>query len=161
MSNTLLDIGPLTEDVKIRGAVVTVSALSALDIFRILVRFPEVRSLFNGGETSSWTVDQLLLTVPNAVYAALAICTGTEDDAEAEEVASKLSVAYQTKLLAAVLRLTFPEGVGPFATEFRQMLDKLSVETEDLQTQLQGVSLASLQMDIPPQPKRGRSHRVN
>jgi hypothetical protein len=109
----------------------------------------------------SWSAEQLMQLVPSAVYAALAICTGTDGDLEAEKVASKLSVAFQVKLLSALMRLTFPEGVGPFATEFRQMLDKLSVETEDLQTQLQSASLASLQMDIPPQPKRGRSHRVN
>ena len=157
--NTLLDLGPLTEKVEIRGIEITVSGLTALDIFNLLVRFPEIRTLFDS-KNSSWTAAEMMKSAPKAIYSALAICTGANTP-EAEKVASMLPVAYQTKLLSAVLRLTFPQGVGPFAQEFRQMIDGLTAEAEELQNLSQSASLASLQVDMPPRTKRGVSCCVN
>ena len=161
--NTLLDIGPLYEVVTIRGKDIRVTGLTAFDIFDLLVRFPKIRSLFDKGDDETvWNSEQLIKTAPPVVYAAIAICTGSSGEDKAEEIASKLPVADQLKLASVVLKLTFPEGVGPFAQQFREMTGKLTVEAAaDSASPSQTASLASLQVDMPPQRKRGSTHHVN
>ena len=50
----------------------------------------------------------------NAVAAIIAAGCGYPGDEQPETVAGKLSLDAQADLLAAILRLTLPKGIGPF-----------------------------------------------
>ena len=58
--------------------------------------------------------DQLLAMGGDAVAAIIAAGCGYPADDKAESVAARLSLDAQADLLAVILRLTLPKGVGPF-----------------------------------------------
>ena len=59
-------------------------------------------------------VDQLFAMGGDAVAAVIAAGCGYPGDDKAENVAANLPLDAQADLLAAILRLTLPKGVGPF-----------------------------------------------
>ena len=122
---SLLDIGPLTEEVSVGGKTVTVNGLSPEGFFYLLEKFPAIRSMFGGG-VKSVDIGMLQSVGPMCVATVLAIATTDRnlypgplfDWNKAVEEAAKVAVAlpahYQMALFQAALRLTFPEGIGPF-----------------------------------------------
>jgi hypothetical protein len=107
----LIDIAPATETIQAQGKPVTVHGVSAKGLAHPLARFPELRRLMSGQEVQT---DQLLAMGGDAVAAIIAAGCGYPGDHAAEIVAGSLSLVVQADLLAAVLRLTLPRGVGPF-----------------------------------------------
>jgi hypothetical protein len=107
----LIDIAPATETVQVQGNPVTVHGVSAKGLAHLLTRFPELRRLMTGQEVQT---DQLLAMGGDAVAAIIAAGCGYPGDNAAETVAGGLSLDLQADLLAAILRLTLPKGVGPF-----------------------------------------------
>jgi hypothetical protein len=57
---------------------------------------------------------QLMAMGGDAVSAVIAAGCGYPGDEKAEAVAGKLSLDAQADLLASILRLTLPKGIGPF-----------------------------------------------
>lgn len=107
----LIDIAPAIETIDVQGASVTVHGVSAKGLAHLLGRFPELRKLMTGQEVEA---EQLLAMGGDAVAAIVAAGCGYPGDETAEAVAGKLSLDAQADLLAAILRLTLPKGVGPF-----------------------------------------------
>jgi hypothetical protein len=118
----LLDIAPASETVTVRGTAVDVTGVSAHGFVGLMQRFPELRKFMTGVEVS---MDQIMAMAGDAVAAIIAAGTGSPGDAKAEAVAARLSADDQLTLMAAILRQTFPTGVGPFA-------EKLGVLTGSL-----------------------------
>jgi hypothetical protein len=121
---SLLDIGPLTEEVSVGGKAVHVRGVTPEGFFYLLEKFPAIRTMFGGGVKN---VDMAMLqsVAPDCIAHALAVATTDrskfqvfESWREAVEaaavVAVNLSAHYQMSLFQAALRLTFPEGIGPF-----------------------------------------------
>lgn len=107
----LLDIAPLTESVSVRGAKIEVCGVSAKGIALLLGRFPELRMLMTGKEVG---IDRLMEMGGDAVSAIIAAGIGFPGDLDQEQAAGRLGVDAQADLLAAILRLTLPNGIGPF-----------------------------------------------
>ena len=107
----LIDIAPAIETVDVQGTSVTVHGVSAKGLASLLGRFPELRMLMTGQEVQT---EQLMAMGGDAVAAVIAAGCGYPGDETAETVAGKLSLDAQADLLAAILRLTLPKGVGPF-----------------------------------------------
>ena len=107
----LIDIAPSVETVDVQGAPVAVHGISAKGIAHLLGRFPELRMLMTGQQVET---EQLMTMGGDAVAAIIAAGCGYPGDEKAEAVAGKLSLDAQADLLAAILRLTLPRGVGPF-----------------------------------------------
>jgi hypothetical protein len=110
----LIDIAPAIESVDVQGTSVTVHGVSAKGLASLLGRFPELRMLMTGQEVQT---EQLMAMGGDAVAAVIAAGCGYPGDEAAETVAGKLSLDAQADLLAAILRLTLPKGVGPFVGE--------------------------------------------
>jgi hypothetical protein len=108
---SLLDIAPRTESIEVQGAPVAVHGISAKGVAHLLGRFPELRKLMSGQEVET---DELMAMGGDAVAAIIAAGCGYPGDEKAEEVAGRLAIDAQADLLAAILRLTLPSGVGPF-----------------------------------------------
>lgn len=112
----LVDIAPVTSTASIRGQDVTVTGISARGIALLLVRFPELRALLTGREVA---LDELLKLGGDVVAAIIATGTGAPGDRAAEAAADNLTLEEQADLIAAIVELTMPRGLGP-------LVDRLS-----------------------------------
>jgi len=107
----LIDIAPSVLTVTVQDAPVAVHGISAKGVAHLLGRFPELRMLMTGHQVET---EQLMAMGGDAVAAIIAAGCGYPGDEKAEAVAGRLSIDAQTDLLAAILRLTLPVGLGPF-----------------------------------------------
>lgn len=114
----LIDLVPLTEEVSVGGETVTVGAVSAKGFANLLARFPAIRAMMAGRDVAA---DELMTSGADAVAAIIAAGCGYPGDATAEAVAASLGADSQADLLAAVLRLTMPGGVGPFVKKLEAL----------------------------------------
>lgn len=161
---SLLDIGPLTEDVEIRGITVTVQGLTAGHLVQLFNEFPDMRKLLDG---TSEQVD-LLALAPDVIARIIAIATGSANDKAVEAKAKTMGAAEQLSILVAVQRLSFPKGIAPFLDQVNQMMGS-SMPTGPIadaspsgksSIKSRALSSASLQTDIPAMV-RGPAPRAN
>jgi hypothetical protein len=110
----LLDIAPAAsvESVWIDGQRISVHAVSLGAIASIVARFPEVKALVNGGGAD--IVSRLFVACGAAVGPIIAAGCGHLGDEKYERHAQGYLPEQQLKLVAAIYRLTFPNGIGPF-----------------------------------------------
>lgn len=112
---SLLDVAPLTIPVMVGGAngavTLTVSGLSAAHIAMLFHRFPDLRKLFSGMNAD---MDALMNAAPDCLAAILAAGCGAAGDPANEQAAANLPAEAQADILAAILKLTLPGGLGPF-----------------------------------------------
>ena len=120
----LVDIAPAVERVTVRGQEVEVFGVSAAGIAMLLGRFPDLRRMFAGRDVG---MDDLLAMGGDLVAAIIAAGTGDPGDPVAEEAAGRLGIDEQTDLLAAILRVTLPKGVGPFMEKLLALGGSLDV----------------------------------
>jgi hypothetical protein len=118
---SLLDIGDATEEVTVRGKSLTITGVSAKGVLVLLDRFPEVRKLLTNFGKDVKAKD-LLELAPEAIACVIACASGSPGNKKAEAVAASLGVGDQLEILEATLRLTFPQGLGPFVAK----LDRLA-----------------------------------
>lgn len=111
---SLLDIGPLTKTVPIRGKDIEVSGITALSLFELLRDIPELRKVVAEKTIDPAEVTALVSSIPVALGGVIAAATGHFGDKKHIEAALKLSAGEQQMLLSAALELTFPQGVKSF-----------------------------------------------
>jgi hypothetical protein len=116
----LLDIAPSTasEAVWIDSVRVTVRGISVDAIASIIARFPELKSLINGGDI----VPRLIEGCGAAVGPIIAAGCGHLADEKYEQHAAKLLPEHQMKFLKAIFGLTFPNGIGSFVEELTGLI---------------------------------------
>lgn len=107
----LIDIAPAAEQISVRGVSLDITGVSAKGIAMLLGRFPELRKMMGGVEVK---MEKLMDLGGDVVAPIIAAGTGAPGDADAEAAASRLTISEQAEILEVVMRLTFPQGVGPF-----------------------------------------------
>lgn len=115
----LLDIAPLTEKVSVGGKQLAVYGISAKGLVSLIARFPEIRQLMNGREVD---VGSLMNIGGEAISAIIAAGCGYPGDDKQEEAAGRLPLETQADILAAIIKVTLPNGVGPFIEKLTAML---------------------------------------
>lgn len=126
----LLDIAPSTQTIRVAGAEIAVYGVSAKGVASLFHRFPALRKAFAGKDMSAdFTAEKLVELVPEAIAAIIAAGCGHPGDPEAEKVAERLPVAEQAEALEVILKLTMPQGVGPFVDRINRLRDALSAES--------------------------------
>jgi hypothetical protein len=118
---TLLDIAPVTKTVKVGNQDLTVHGIGAHAIANLLQRFPQLRMLLTGMEVDVAKI------APDAGAAIIAAAIGKLADEKEEQAAATLHLEAQLDILEAVVELTLPSGVGPFARRIAAMLEQLTV----------------------------------
>lgn len=110
----LLDIAPVAEKVTVRGRQLPVYGVSAKGLAYLIGRFPEIRQMMVG---KSIDASRLLAIGGDAVEAIIAAGLGFPGDEDQERAAGTLALEEQADILSAILRLTLPNGIGPFAQQ--------------------------------------------
>jgi hypothetical protein len=110
----LLDIAEERANVILGGQEIEVHGLTMEDVAKLLRRFPELRQLFGGGEEA---MADALNAIPGLMVAVIAGGLGHLGDEEHEAKARSLPAWMQNRLWGAVLKLTMPDGIGPFVEE--------------------------------------------
>jgi hypothetical protein len=174
--SSLLDIGPLTEEVEIRGTKITVQGLTAGHIFQLFSEYPDMRKLF---ETSTDATPQsvMLQLAPDLIARIISIATGSPGDPAVEAKAKTMGAADQLAIISAVQRLSFKDGIGPFIDQISSLMgaampmpkdleEKVAQTYSDTVKKLRSKSNASLQTDTPGMlrgqaPHDSSKHGVN
>jgi hypothetical protein len=142
--SSLLDIGPLTEQVEVRGVQLTIHGLSAANLFKLFSEFPNLQRALS--QLSSETSVMLDLA-PDLFAKIIAIVTGSPNDKAAENKAKELGAADQMTILSAVQRLSFPQGFVPFVEEMTRLMGTAPSNVSS--TNSGGQFSAALQTDSP------------
>jgi hypothetical protein len=127
---SLLDLENAAETVKVGGKDIPVYGLSTAGIVAILRRFPQLREMLSGEEVEL-TAELLYDLAPDAVAALIAASCGHPGDETAERVASRLTITQQADLLEATIRLTMPDGLGPFVARLAEMGQAMGLSTDE------------------------------
>lgn len=159
--SSLLDLGPLTEEVEIRGVKLMVQGLTASDLFKLFSEFPDMQKMLEQMGSPGAVMTSM---APELFAKVIAISTGMAGNKEAEAKAGQLGAADQMVILSAVQRLSFPEGFGPFVNQLGKLmgadLTTLSASGPGQGNSSHDVSNAALQTDSPGLT-RGASPRAN
>jgi hypothetical protein len=134
---SLLDIGPLTEEVSIGSAKVTVWGVTPEGFFYMLSKFPSLRSIFDKRGRSELSADAMQSAAPGCIAFALAVSTTDRSRYDSPEawvaaveaaakVAVNLSAHHQMMLFQSALRLTFPDGIGPFVAAMETLANSIN-----------------------------------
>lgn len=118
----LVDIVPKSETVMVGDTAVAVSGISARGVAYLLSKFPDLRKLMSGQPVGDDIADAVMRVAPDAIAAIIAAGIGKPGDAEQEAAADQLTLEPQADLLAAILRLTLPRGIGPFAEKLAALM---------------------------------------
>lgn len=131
---SLLDIGPLTEEVTVNGKQVSVYSVTPEGFFYLLEKFPALQKLMSSGGLD---VAKLREVAPTSIAYAIAVATTDRsqykvsanwlvDVQRAADVAINIGAHYQMALFQAVLRMTFPDGIGPFMRAVEELASSIS-----------------------------------
>jgi hypothetical protein len=120
----LIDIAPAVETVTVRGTPVPVFGVSAAGIAYLLRKYPEIRMLLSGKMPET---ERLFDLGGGVVAAVIAAGTGAPGSEEHEAVAMSLSINDQITLVEAIMRVTMPEGFGPFAARLQAIGDRVGL----------------------------------
>ncbi len=123
---TLLDIAPAMETVNVGGVDVRVYGVALRNLTDLWFRFPQVASLFEGADHA---VDALMRMSGEVVAAIIACGLREPGNAEYEAHAQTLALDTQAVIVAAILRVTFPRGVGPFVESLTGAASSLNLQS--------------------------------
>lgn len=130
---SLLDIGPLTELVPVNGKEVSVYGVTPEGFFYLLDKFPVLQKLMGG---DGLDVNKLREVAPTSIAYAIAVATTDRskykvsaqwlvDVQRAADVALNIGAHYQMALFQAALRMTFPDGIGPFMRGMEELANSI------------------------------------
>jgi hypothetical protein len=169
---SLLDVGPLTDTVKVRGKDVTLYPIAPAGLFYLIRQSEEVRLLLDG-RASEIQPERLMQMGPDNIAMVVGVGAVAPEEPdwlskveESAKVAKTLSVTEQLSAIVKIFAMTFPEGVGPFVDALRSLTDGLDqAVTEGAGSASENKSLnganAQVITDISQIPSGASTPRVN
>jgi hypothetical protein len=120
---TLLDIVPATavEVVKINGQRFVVHGLRVPALASIVARFPDLAFLI-GGVTAGIGMPKMIEQLGAATGPIIAAGVGELGNEKTEKIASDMLAEHQLELLAAIFRLSFPNGFISFVQKLGTLM---------------------------------------
>lgn len=146
---SIMEIAPLTKQVKIGDAMLDVYGVSLNAAVDLCVRFPALQRIIFGGRDQIDAAN-IIQTMPGAVPALIASGCGMHGKPEGEEKAGLFAIETQLDILEAVFEMTMPGGAVPFAKRLKAWMDTVQKFDQEISVALEGTtqppSNGSLQM---------------
>jgi hypothetical protein len=114
---SIIDIGPLTEEVTIRGHKAKVRGISAETIFTLCAESPELRKVLSEKAIDGDIISGLVNMAGTACAQIIACGIGERGNDKAVAWAMTLTAGETSALLKPILGLTFPQGLKAFTEE--------------------------------------------
>jgi hypothetical protein len=154
---TLLDITPTTavEVIKINGLPLTVHGLRVPALACIVARFPDLSFLIGG--TGGISMPRLIERLGAATGPIIAASMDELGNEKSEKIASELLAEQQLELIAAIFRLTFPNGLLSFIEKLGTLMTGAN-EGEKAKPQTVRVRLAKRSPFVSPPSSEADSH---
>lgn len=134
---TLLDIAPSGETVEVWGTSLDITGLSSKGLVYLWQRFPQLQGLFDASKEVD--AGALIEIAPDAISAIIAAGTGAPGCVATEALADKMPLDAQLDVLTAVMKVSMPQGAGPFVAKLMGLVGNLgepSGELKDLASKL-------------------------
>lgn len=112
---SLLDIGPLTASVTVRGKDITVNGIGSDTLVQLLNDYPDIRKMMAGalgGKVDEGAVVKLGPEIMTAII--LAGAGFKANDEKAKEKIASLTIGEQMIILDPIMTMTFPKGFPSF-----------------------------------------------
>jgi hypothetical protein len=111
---SLLDIGPLTASVTVRGKEISVSGIGADTLVQLLNNYPEIKQ-YMGGFSGAVNEDFMTKLGPEIVDAIIMAGAGFKlDNKDARDKVSSLYLGEKMEMLEPIMMMTFPKGFPSF-----------------------------------------------
>lgn len=120
---SIMDIGPLSDTVSLRGTKFDVRGVGADTLILLLKMFPDLHRAI--GQREEMTVEDFYKFGPDVVAAIIAVGCGmpaTNDSIDSVKSLG-LTVGEQMIALKSILSMTFPQGFGPFVNALTEVVD--------------------------------------
>lgn len=126
----LLDIvGAAAPDfIMVRGQKLPVTGVPAVVVARILRDFPELQVALTEKSLEKVDVGGLAAKAPEEVSKFIAAGLGHYGEPDYEAAANKLSISEQLLIIAKIVEVTFPGGIGPFVESLANLVEKATAE---------------------------------
>lgn len=157
---SIVDLGPATSPVTLRGQTIMVNGVSALSVAMILQQFPELRRVIANKEFKGDIMTYLIETAPRIVGAIIAAGTGHPGDEAVTAAGMALPAGEQYLLLTPIFTLTFPQGVRSFVDGLIAVAQSSDVRGWAPATKSPDKSPSASATDTP-QPSLGGTHQDN
>jgi hypothetical protein len=108
----LMDVVPARTVVYVNGAPVELRGISISNIVTLFGRFPELQQAILMQQSP--TVEEIVAMAPRALSSMIAAGAGGLGDPAQEKRADELDASTQLAMLTAIIKLTMPDGIGPF-----------------------------------------------
>ncbi len=129
----ILDIAPVMTKVKYRGEELSVPGLSIEGIVHLLVRYPEVSSIFQGKKMDTEMSDILKLGI-NFVADFLAAGLGHTDDEKVIKICRAMKPEEVFDIGEAIIKDSFPGGAANFMVRVQTAMSSIGIqESAELQ----------------------------
>ena len=150
----LPEIAALKRTVVIRETEVDYTGITLESLGSLIDRFPEIKKAFGGKTADEINAASVLKMAPSIVGAVVAAGIGRPGDKKEEEKAKQLTIGEQMILVGAILKATFPQGVGPFVEQLEALglgdLRRLGASGTVSATTSPSRSNGASKADIPP-----------
>lgn len=109
---SIMDIGPLSDSVTLRGKDIEVQGIGADALVLLLDKFPDLHKAI--GTRQDLTATDFIKFGPDIVCAVIAVGCGIEVNEASTNKLKTLTIGEQMEVLTPILRMTFPRGFHSF-----------------------------------------------
>jgi hypothetical protein len=121
---SIMDIGPLSASVALRGVELSINGIGSDAIVVLLQMFPDLHRAI--GMRKEMNAADFMKLGPDIVAAVIAVGTGYDVTDEVIAKIKTFSIGEQMSLIAPILKLTFPQGFGPFVDALTEVVEGAS-----------------------------------
>lgn len=120
---SIMDIGPLSASVTLRGKAIDVTGIGADALVLLLDLFPDMYKAL--GMRKEMDASDFIKLGPDIVCAVIAVGTGMDVKKESvDQIRSlRLTIGEQMETLSPILRMTFPQGFHPFVDALSEVVE--------------------------------------
>lgn len=129
--SSLLDIGPLTASVTVRGKDIVLNGIGSDTLVQLMHDHPDLHRYMSGALGGKVGEDQLMKLGPEISMAIILAGAGFKShDEKARKIVASLTIGEQMMLLDPIMTMTFPKGFPSFVDAMSRFAGESAVAAE-------------------------------